>query len=274
MKNLFIILLFCPLFIFSQNSEKIKIVRVTKTTQFGKILKKNDFLKIEKAPLPIEINSDFFVKNKIIMQKGAELILLYKDNNRIITYNDYINKKISMKLINANCSTRGELETFTCNDSVSDSKFHLMSMLNVEKKIYGIECLKSYFNSEVYWLNENDILLFDKNNNFIDSLIFENTNYRILFKNQNNAIEINSNSFPADEIFKIFYVKENEKIFISDARVINAPKIILKSKEQKYSKDETIKLLINYYLYDNFLEDGINKQIAIELYKTVSNYYK
>ena len=277
MKKFFFLFLISS-FLFGQNTEKIKILNSKNVLQDGKKLQKGGYVKII-TPIPNAnaINADFFKKNRLVINNGGFLEFYYDKKMRYINYNHFLNKKNKIAWNNPNGISKNanEIELYNCNSNVADSQFHLLSMTSDSKLMYGLDCLKLYFNSGVYWLYNEDVITFDLNNIFVESLLFENKSLQRKFDVKDNKIIIDTKGFPADEIFTIYSINGTSKAVIAEnVRIINAPLIIQEVKSLNYSKEETLQMFIEYYLFDDFVNDDITSKILSELQKNISTIYK
>jgi len=231
--------------------QEVKVIRAQKVKKDGKAIQKKENILIYKE-IPSKPDQNFFKCNGLTFEKGGELLFRAKgSDNRMLTYNDYIQKSGAQKSNSSNLLSRGEPEGCYPPDTP------YTHLLDDFASLKNDECLQAYFLFDTYWLNGDLRIKFTDKSILADSLIFMDSKGKSYeFEIRNGNITVKNEEFPEEEIFDIYLDLDGVKEKIAEGiRIINLPKMIARLKNMNYSHEEIVNILMQNYFSDAFVND-------------------
>ncbi|MDD3459023.1 MAG: hypothetical protein PHO74_06065 [Weeksellaceae bacterium] len=247
--------------------QEVKIIRVQKVKQNGKIVRPKDNILLYKE-IPSKPGQQFFKCNGLTFEKGGELIFRAKgSDSQLLTYNDFIQKSGPGKSNSSNLLSRGQ----TTNCQAADTPYNVL--LDDFVVLKNDECLYAFFDWDTFWLKSDQVIKFTDSSILPKTLIFKDSKGKSYsFDINNSELIIKSKELPEEETFDVLLDFDSVETTIAEGiRVINLQKTIERLKSEQHSQEEIFNILMQNYFSEAY-ENDVRKDLLIDsLHNAISN---
>lgn len=247
--------------------QEVKIIRVQKVKQNGKIVRPKDNILLYKE-IPSKPGQQFFKCNGLTFEKGGELIFRAKgSDSQLLTYNDFIQKSGPGKSNSSNLLSRGQ----TTNCQAADTPYNVL--LDDFVVLKNDECLYAFFDWDTFWLKSDQVIKFTDSSILPKTLIFKDSKGKSYsFDINNSELIIKSKELPEEETFDVLLDFDSVEATIAEGiRVINLQKTIERLKREQHSQEEIFNILMQNYFSEAY-ENDVRKDLLIDsLHNAISN---
>lgn len=247
--------------------QEVKIIRVQKVKQNGKIVRPKDNILLYKE-IPSKPGQQFFKCNGLTFEKGGELIFRAKgSDSQLLTYNDFIQKSGPGKSNSSNLLSRGQ----TTNCQAADTPYNVL--LDDFVVLKNDECLYAFFDWDTFWLKSDQVIKFTDSSILPKTLIFKDSKGKSYsFDINNSELIIKSKELPEEETFDVLLDFDSVEATIAEGiRVINLQKTIERLKSEQHSQEEIFNILMQNYFSEAY-ENDVRKDLLIDsLHNAISN---
>lgn len=247
--------------------QEVKIIRVQKVKQNGKIVRPKDNILLYKE-IPSKPGQQFFKCNGLTFEKGGELIFRAKgSDSQLLTYNDFIQKSGPGKSNSSNLLSRGQ----TTNCQAADTPYNVL--LDDFVVLKNDECLYAFFDWDTFWLKSDQVIKFTDSSILPKALIFKDSKGKSYsFDINNSELIIKSKELPEEETFDVLLDFDSVEATIAEGiRVINLQKTIERLKREQHSQEEIFNILMQNYFSEAY-ENDVRKDLLIDsLHNAISN---
>jgi len=274
--------------------QEVKIIRVQKVKQNGKIVRPKDNILLYKE-IPSKPGQQFFKCNGLTFEKGGELIFRAKgSDSQLLTYNDFIQKSGPGKSNSSNLLSRGQ----TTNCQAADTPYNVLLddfvVLKNDECLYAFfdwdtfwlksdqvikftekndECLYAFFDWDTFWLKSDQVIKFTDSSILPKTLIFKDSKGKSYsFDINNSELIIKSKELPEEETFDVLLDFDSVEATVAEGiRVINLQKTIERLKSEQHSQEEIFNILMQNYFSEAY-ENDVRKDLLIDsLHNAISN---
>lgn len=247
--------------------QEVKIIRVQKVKQNGKIVRPKDNILLYKE-IPSKPGQQFFKCNGLTFEKGGELIFRAKgSDSQLLTYNDFIQKSGPGKSNSSNLLSRGQ----TTDCQAADTPYNVL--LDDFVVLKNDECLYAFFDWDTFWLKSDQVIKFTDSSILPKALIFKDSKGKSYsFDINNSELIIKSKELPEEETFDVLLDFDSVEATIAEGiRVINLQKTIERLKREQHSQEEIFNILMQNYFSEAY-ENDVRKDLLIDsLHNAISN---
>lgn len=247
--------------------QEVKIIRVQKVKQNGKIVRPKDNILLYKE-IPSQPGQQFFKCNGLTFEKGGELIFRAKgSDSQLLTYNDFIQKSGPGKSNSSNLLSRGQ----TTNCQAADTPYNVL--LDDFVVLKNDECLYAFFDWDTFWLKSDQVIKFTDSSILPKALIFKDSKGKSYsFDINNSELIIKSKELPEEETFDVLLDFDSVEATVAEGiRVINLQKTIERLKREQHSQEEIFNILMQNYFSEAY-ENDVRKDLLIDsLHNAISN---
>lgn len=247
--------------------QEVKIIRVQKVKQNGKIVRPKDNILLYKE-IPSKPGQQFFKCNGLTFEKGGELIFRAKgSDSQLLTYNDFIQKSGPGKSNSSNLLSRGQ----TTDCQAADTPYNVL--LDDFVVLKNDECLYAFFDWDTFWLKSDQVIKFTDSSILPKTLIFKDSKGKSYsFDINNSELIIKSKELPEEETFDVLLDFDSVEATIAEGiRVINLQKTIERLKREQHSQEEIFNILMQNYFSEAY-ENDVRKDLLIDsLHNAISN---
>lgn len=247
--------------------QEVKIIRVQKVKQNGKIVRPKDNILLYKE-IPSKPGQQFFKCNGLTFEKGGELIFRAKgSDSQLLTYNDFIQKSGPGKSNSSNLLSRGQ----TTDCQAADTPYNVL--LDDFVVLKNDECLYAFFDWDTFWLKSDQVIKFTDSSILPKTLIFKDSKGKSYsFDINNSELIIKSKELPEEETFDVLLDFDSVEATVAEGiRVINLQKTIERLKREQHSQEEIFNILMQNYFSEAY-ENDVRKDLLIDsLHNAISN---
>lgn len=239
--------------------QEVKIIRVQKVKQNGKIVRPKDNILLYKE-IPSKPGQQFFKCNGLTFEKGGELIFRAKgSDSQLLTYNDFIQKSGPGKSNSSNLLSRGQ----TTDCQAADTPYNVL--LDDFVVLKNDECLYAFFDWDTFWLKSDQVIKFTDSSTLPKTLIFKDSKGKSYsFDINNSELIIKSKELPEEETFDVLLDFDSVEATIAEGiRVINLQKTIERLKREQHSQEEIFNILMQNYFSEAY-ENDVRKDLLTD----------